>query len=85
MFCRLAKRILFFIGFSGCLSAEVSGQGASVAFEELWRADDEMDFEVDEPEMMDTAQLSVPLTAYDSPFAAMSRYNFSFVRYSRRG
>lgn len=85
MFCRLAKRLLLFIGLSGCLSVEVHGQGASVAFEELWRMDDEGDYDFERQKMMDETQLSIPLTAYDSPFAAMSRYNFSFVRYSRRG
>ena len=31
------------------------------------------------------AWLSAPLSAYGSPFAALSRYRFSFVRYRRRG
>ncbi|MFR5871548.1 MAG: hypothetical protein ACLUEV_08035 [Alistipes sp.] len=29
--------------------------------------------------------MSVPLSAYDGPFASLSRYRFSFVRYARRG
>lgn len=31
------------------------------------------------------AWLSVPLSAYGSPFSTLSRYRFSFVRYRRRG
>lgn len=78
-------RLLFFVGILGLATVEADGQGASVAFEELWRMDDEMDSDFERQKMMDETQLSIPLTAYDSPFAAMSRYNFSFVRYSRRG
>lgn len=85
MFCRLMGKLLFFVGILGLATVEVDGQGASVAFEELWRMDDGMDSDFERQKMMDETQLSIPLTAYDSPFAAMSRYNFSFVRYSRRG
>ncbi|MBC5615915.1 MULTISPECIES: hypothetical protein [Alistipes] len=64
-------------------SVSLHGQGSVVVFDEQQRFDVVDRYEPDGDTV--SLWLSVPLSAYDGPFASLSRYRFSFVRYARRG
>lgn len=66
-----------------CFSVSLHGQGSVVVFDEQQRFDVVDRYEPDGDTV--SLWLSVPLSAYDGPFASLSRYRFSFVRYARRG
>lgn len=64
-------------------SVSLHGQGSVVAFDEQQRFDAVDRYDPDDDTV--SLWLSVPLSAYGGPFASLSRYRFSFVRYVRRG